>query len=534
MLVQKARSQKIHTTSFNKDNAPYLLLILDGWGIAPSWGGNAISQAKTPNFNYLCKHFPNTTLKASGQDVGLPDNSAGNSEAGHLNIGAGKVILQDETIIDKEIENGHFDQKKQLLDAFKHAQNFHSTMHFMGLLSDAGTHSHISHLFALIDMAAKLNFRKIKIHLFSDGRDSSPMSGIELVEKVERYATQKGVGEIASLMGRYYAMDRDNRWGRTSRAYNTLVKGEAEYASSVRQVFSKSYSKGITDEFIEPRIIVNKQQQASLIQDNDVVILFNFRPDRVKQLTMSFLAKEIPEFPDREKLNNIQFLSFTMYEQQYGDWPIEHIFKPDVNKSPLAKVLADNNLRQLHIAETEKYAHVTYFFNGGNDKPYANENWHLISSPKVKTYNLTPRMSAQAITTHLIQVINEEKYDVIVANFANPDMIGHTGNLQATIQGVTFVDHCLGVLAKKIVDKNGTLLVCADHGNAEQMVSPSTGQAYTEHTTNPVPFIVVQKDFDITKRKLIQGRLADVAPSLLYLANLNIPNDMAGSNVLIR
>ncbi|OQB05968.1 MAG: 2,3-bisphosphoglycerate-independent phosphoglycerate mutase [bacterium ADurb.Bin212] len=534
MLIQKVRSQKIHMSSFNKDHSPYVLLVLDGWGIAPSWGGNAISQAKTPNYNYLCKNFLYTTVKASGRDVGLPDDSAGNSEAGHLNLGAGKIILQDETIINKEIENGHFFQKKLLLEAFDHAQKNNSTVHFMGLLSDAGTHSHISHLFALIDMAKQLSFRRVKLHLFSDGRDSAPMSGIELLDKVERYISHAGIGEICSIMGRYYAMDRDNRWGRTSRAYNTLVKGEAEFASNARQVFSKSYARGITDEFIEPRIIVNAEQHASLVKDNDVVILFNFRPDRVKQITMSFLANEIAEFPDRKKLNNIKFLSFTMYEQHYGDWPIQHIFKPDTNKSPLSKILSENNLKQLHIAETEKYAHVTYFFNGGNDKPFPNENWNLVPSPKVKTYDVTPHMSAQTITTYLVKALDENKYDVIVANYANPDMVGHTGNLQSTIQAVTFVDHCLGVIAKKVVDKGGTLLVCADHGNAEQMISPTTGQAYTEHSTNPVPFIIASKHVDKVKNHLIPGRLSDIAPTLLYMANIGIPDEMAGSNILFR
>lgn len=534
MLIQKVREKNISMSTFNKENAPYVLLVLDGWGVAPSWGGNAISQSQTPNFNYLWQHFPSNTLSASGKDVGLPDGAAGNSEAGHLNIGAGKIVFQDETIIDKDIESGAFFNKPSLIEAFNCAREQNSYVHFIGLLSDAGTHSHINHLFALINLASQLKFNKVKIHLFSDGRDSNPMSGIEMLDKVERFIKEKGVGEIASVIGRYYAMDRDNRWGRTSRAYNTLVKGEAEYSASARQVFSHSYAKGITDEFIEPRLIVNNSQQASLICDNDVVILFNFRPDRVKQLTMAFLADTIAELPDRKRLNNIKFYTFTMYEQQYGDWPLCHIFLPDKIEMPLARVLSNNNIKQLHIAETEKYAHVTYFFNGGKDKPFSGENWKLIPSPKVKTYNLTPKMSAQHIATTIIRALNDKVYDVIIANFANPDMVGHTGNLQATIQAVTFTDHCLGVIAKKVIDQNGTLLVCADHGNAEQMVNPSTGQGFTEHTTNPVPFIIAQKGLDKNKNKLVAGRLSDIAPTLLSLANLNIPEDMSSSNILLR
>ncbi len=534
MLIQKIRANQIKSSGFDKDHAPYVLLIMDGWGVAPSWGGNAITQAQTPNFNFLWQKFPNTTLAASSKAVGMPEGAAGNSEAGHLNIGAGRLVRQDETIIDEEIKNGEFFKKPTLLETFAHAKENNSSIHLMGLLSDAGTHSHINHLFALLDFAALNDYKNIKIHLFSDGRDSSPMSGIEMLDKVERYLIEKKIGSVVSIMGRYYAMDRDNRWGRTSRAYNTFIKGEAEYASNARQVFAKSYAKGTTDEFIEPRLIVNEQQEATLIKDNDVVILFNFRPDRVRQITMSFVADTLTEFPDRKKLNNIKFLSFTMYEQDYGNWPIYHIFSPDKVQMPLARVLSDNNIRQLHIAETEKYAHVTYFFNGGSDKPYPGENWQIIPSPRVKTYNLTPHMSAQAITTHVIKVLNEDRYDVLIINLANPDMVGHTGNLTAAIQAVTFTDHCLGVIAKKVIEKHGTLLVCADHGNAEQMVNPATGQADTEHTTNPVPFIVAQYGLNKKEHKLIPGRLCDVAPTLLYLANLNIPEEMSGSNVLFR
>lgn len=535
MLIQKRRAEsfKDNDSKFDLEHAPYVLVVLDGWGIAPPWGGNAIALAETPVFNDLWQNYPASTLAASGREVGLPENSAGNSEAGHLNIGGGRIVLQDETIIDKQIATGDFFKKPALLETFKHSIDNNSTVHMLGLLSEAGTHSHIDHLFALLDCAKNNGVKKIKVHLFSDGRDSDPMSGIEMVDKVEQYLKKIGVGQIASIMGRYYAMDRDNRWGRTSRAYNALVQGQAEHAENTRQVFSSSYSHGITDEFIEPRLITNKEQEISLICDNDVILMWNFRPDRVKQLTMAFIADHIPEFPDRVKLKNTLFLSFTMYEQHYGHWPIYHIFSPDQVVTPLAKVFSDNGLSQLHVAETEKYAHVTYFFNGGKDKPYPKEEWRLVPSPKVKTYNLTPHMSAEAITNEVVAAINSKNYSLIIINFANADMVGHTGNLKATSQAVAFTDKCLGTVKDAVLNQNGTLFVCADHGNAEQMVNPTTGRADTEHTTNSVPFIIVRNDFKGKTRQLANGRLGDIAPTLLTLAGIDLPTEMSSSTNLI-
>lgn len=519
-------------SKFDAEHAPYVLVVLDGWGIAPAWGGNAIALAETPVFNDLCKNYPNSKLQASGYEVGLPADAAGNSEAGHLNIGGGRPVLQDATIIDKEIESGSFFKKAELTDAFKKALDNNSSIHLLGLLSEAGTHSHINHLFALLDAAKMNNVKNVNIHLFSDGRDSDPMSGIDMLSKVEEAIASKGIGRVCSIMGRYYAMDRDNRWGRTSRAYNALVKGQAEISENARKVFSESYARGITDEFIEPRLISNMQQEISTIKDNDVIISWNFRPDRIRQLTMSFLATAIPEFPDRQKLSGITFLSFTMYEQHYGDWAISHIFSPDKVETPLAKAFADLGLSQYHIAETEKYAHVTYFFNGGCQDTFQGESWQLVPSPKVKTYDLTPKMSAGDITTEVLKAINSNKYNLIVINIANPDMVGHTGNLKATSQAVTYTDYCLGVMKDCVLKNNGTLLVCADHGNAEQMINPSTGRADTEHTTNPVPFLIIREDFKNKNKHLSDGKLGDVAPTLLRLAGIPLPKGMSDINLL--
>lgn len=520
-------------SKFDAEHAPYVLLILDGWGLAPAWGGNAIALADTPIFNELWKSYPSSELQASSHFVGLPEGSPGNSEAGHLNIGAGRTVKQDETIINDQIANGEFFKKPALLDTFRHALEHNSTVHLLGMLSETGTHSHINHLFALLECAKQNNVQKVKIHLFSDGRDSDPQSGIDMLEKVESTISRLGIGQIASVMGRYYAMDRDNRWGRTSRAYNAMVKGQAETAESAHKVFSSSYAHGITDEFIEPRLICNKQQEISLIKDNDVIISWNFRPDRVRQLTMSFIAESIPEFSDRQKLNNIVFLSFTMYEQHYGDWPISHIFSPDQVQTPLAKVFSDNGLSQFHIAETEKYAHVTYFFNGGKGETLPKEDWKLTPSPKVKTYNLTPKMGAENITAEVVRAILNRKYSLIVINISNPDMVGHTGNLKAAAQAVSYTDYCLGQIKDATLKAHGTLFVCADHGNAEQMINPATGRADTEHTTNPVPFITIREDFKNRGIIADNGSLGDIAPTLLSIAGLPIPQEMSASKILI-
>ena len=510
---------------------PFVLMILDGWGIAPAWGGNAITLAKTPNFDFIWKTYPKTVLSASGESVGLPSKAPGNSEAGHLNIGAGRVVYQDISVIDKKIEQGQLKDSKALFDGISQVKKYNSNVHIIGLLSETGIHSHLKHLLPILENLKENGIKQAYIHFFSDGRDSDPMSGLEYLIKAENIIKKVGLGEISSITGRYYAMDRDNHWGRTARAYNAIVKCEAEKAVSARSIFAQSYTKGITDEFIEPRIINNKNQSCYPISDNDLIISFNFRSDRIKQLLSSFLEKDLPMFPDRKLLNNLKVLSFTIY--QTDEDKAEHIFSSERVKNPIAKIISENNLKQLHCAETEKFPHVTYFINGGETKPFKFENNVLIPSPQVRTYDLEPKMSAQKVAETLLKYINKNYFDFYIVNFANPDMVGHTGNLQSTMTAVSFVDLCLGKIAQSILKKNGTLIVCADHGNAEQMVNTHTGEPDTEHTTNPVPFIILNNDL---KGKIIlesNGSLSNIAPTIIQLMGLDKPSEMSSSSSLI-
>lgn len=519
-------SQK-NATSDNLINLPLILLILDGWGIAPSWGGNAITLAKTPNFDRLWRSCPSSTIRASDGAVGLPEDAPGNSEAGHLNIGAGRVVHQDFPMINREIESGKFYENSAMKQVLLHAQKNQSAVNLVGLLSKTGTHSHIDHLFALLNYFKKSNFNNVFIHLFSDGRDSDPMSGIEYISEVEEEIKKIGVGRVASVMGRYYGMDRDNRWGRTARAYNAMILGEAEKCEKAIDVFSQSYRRGITDEFIEPRVIVDKENQISTIKNDDSIIFFNFRADRIRQLVKALVGQNIKGFEDKKNLSDLFVATFATYEEM-GSENIARIFEPDKVRSPLAKIISENNLRQYHIAETEKYPHVTYFINGGRTKPFPGEDWEMVPSPKVRTYDLSPKMSAKGITDRLILKINRRSYHVYVVNFANADMVGHTGNLESVIQAVSFVDLCLGRICDAVIKNSATLMICADHGNAEQMVNPATSDADTEHTTNPVPFMIMK---NAEEKKLIlnpSGKLADIAPTMLGLIGAEKPIEMDG------
>lgn len=516
-----------------RNKKSYLVLILDGWGIAPSWGGNAISQAKTKTFDKIRQIFPSTTLLASGEAVGLPCNAPGNSEAGHLNIGAGKIVRQDISLIDRNIEDGDFFSNKTLIQAIEHARRYNSKIHLVGMLSTAGTHSHIRHLFALLKFFKQESFRNIFIHLFSDGRDSDPMSGIEMIDIVEKKIEEFGIGTIASVSGRFFSMDRDNRWGRIARTYNMLTKGEGDIFESPKAAFSFAYKYGQTDEFIEPRLIVNKKQEKVLISDNDAVILFNFRNDRVKELTKAFMAEKIDQFPDRNKVKNLFFASFSLYdEDEYS----KKVFSPEKILEPIGKIWSSEGLRQLRISESEKFPHVSYFFNGANEKPFLNEERIMIPSPKdVKTYDFKPRMSALSVTSSILNTLNKNRYDVIVANYANADMVGHTGNLEATIQAVECVDYCLGQVLSAVVEKGGIAFVMSDHGNAEQMVNPRTGDPDTEHTTNPVPFVIVSKNDEIKNIKLSGGGvLANIAPTILEVMGIQKPESMINQSLIIK
>jgi len=508
--------------AFGADNKKKIfgLIILDGWGLAPVWGGNAISIADVKNFNTIMKKCPNTILKASGPEVGLPADSPGNSEAGHLNIGAGHIVYQDQSIIDKFIADGSFYKNEVLIKAIKTAEKNHSKLHVMGLLSKTGTHSQISHVFAILKLCKEMNFYNVYLHLFTDGRDSEPMVGIETLDELEKQMSEIGVGHISTIIGRFYAMDRDNRWERVTEAYNLMTQGRGIKHTSAGEVFTKSYARGVTDEFIEPSVIVSKDNHAELISDNDSVIFFNYRADRARELTNAFLDPNMKgKMPGRKMLNNIFFASFVMH----GDTTLgNYVFEPQQVVGPLAEQLSRNRLRQYHTAETEKYAHVTYFLNGGRDKPFPGEDWLMIPSPRdIPTYDLKPEMSAQGVTDSLLKAINKNIYDAFVVNFANVDMVGHTGNLKAAVKAVEYVDHCLGIILDAVLKLGGTVFVFADHGNAEQMVNPRTGEPDTEHTTNPVPFVIVSADQQIMKIKLRNdGALANIVPTVMELMNI--------------
>jgi 2,3-bisphosphoglycerate-independent phosphoglycerate mutase len=505
--------------SIGKKKKPYVLIILDGWGVAPVWGGNAISLSEVNNFMSIQKNFPYTTLRASDGDVGLPAGSPGNSEAGHLNIGAGHIVYQDQPIIDREIENGNFFTNQVLLDAVKHAQTNKSNIHVFGLLSKTGTHSHINHLFALLELIKKSDYKNVYIHLFTDGRDSDSMSGIEMLSEVESAITRIGLGTVESIIGRFFAMDRDNRWDRVEKTYDLLTQGKGKPFASTGAIFTDSYAHGVTDEFVEPSTIQSKTQHFIPISDNDAVIFFNFRSDRAKELTRTFLDPNLPELPNRHKLNNLYFATFVMHD---GDKYAKHAFSPEKVVNPIAEIWSNNKLRQYHTAETEKYAHVTYFINGGREAPFPGEDRLMIPSPtECKTYDKMPEMNAAEVTATLLEAINKNIYDGLIVNYANTDMVGHTGNLKAAIKAVEYVDKCLGQVLKAVMNQKGVAFVFADHGNVEQMVNPKTGTPDTEHTCNPVPFIIVTDDSKLKAAKLRRdGNLAAIAPTVMDIMGL--------------
>lgn len=515
-----------------KPKKPSIIVVLDGWGIAPAWGGNAISSAKTVTFDKIWRECPSTTLLASGEAVGLPPNSPGNSEAGHLNIGAGRVVHQDISLIDKEIANGNFDKNPVLAEGLEHARKNNSNIHLIGLLSETGTHSHIRHLYALLEYYKKNNFKRVYIHLITDGRDSDPMNGIELASEVENEVKKIGVGRITSLVGRFFAMDRDNRYERLSGALNLFVSGEGTTFDNTRAAVSASYSRHLTDEFLSPSIIANQMHHFIPVSDNDSVTLFNFRPDRTKELTEAFLAPTMPGMPRRKVLKNLFFATFAMYEES----SLAHkIFKPESVSESIATVWSKEGYRQFHIAETEKYPHVTYFFNGGIEKALPGETRKMIPSPRnIKTYDQKPEMSAKGVCDCVISAIKGRSFDLIVVNFANTDMVGHSGNLKATIKAAEFVDICLKSILDVAIPAKLNAFILADHGNAEQMVNPRTGEPDTGHTTNPVPFVIVSSDPEIANLKLQgNGILGSIAPTILDIEGLEKPVSMLNQSLII-
>ena len=500
---------------------PVLLMILDGWGIAPADKTNAAAMAKTPNLDSYFSNYPHTTLEASGKAVGLPAGQIGNSEVGHLNIGAGRIIYQSLTRIDKAIEDGDLYKNEVLGRVMDETKQADKALHLLGLLSDGGVHSHIEHLLALICMAKVKGLNKVYVHAFLDGHDVGPKTALEYIHELEDGMAQIGVGKIATVSGRYYAMDRDKRWERVERAYKALVLGEGGKAASAAAGVEASYAAGVTDEFVEPFTVDGVDGK---ITAGDSVIFFNFRPDRAREITRALYDEDFPYFARPEGARPVNYVCMTQYDATITA-PVA--FPPEEIKDTLGEVLAQHGLHQLRIAETEKYAHVTFFFNGGVEAPNANEERILIPSPKVATYDLQPEMSAEEVTQALLAELDKDKFDAIILNFANPDMVGHTGVLSAAITAMEKVDDCAGRIVRKVLSLGGSVCITADHGNLEKMAE-SDGSPNTAHTTNPVPFILVSKE----QHKLHNGILADIAPTLLQLLNIEQPAAMTGKSLI--
>ena len=507
---------------------PTVLMILDGYGLNEKQEANAVYEAKTPVMDKLMAECPFVKGYASGLSVGLPDGQMGNSEVGHLNMGAGRIVYQELTRITKEIEDGDFFKNEALLNAMKNAKENNSAIHFMGLLSDGGVHSHNTHLYGLLEMAKREGLEKVYVHCFLDGRDTPPASGKSYIEELEAKMKEIGVGEIGVISGRYYAMDRDNRWDRVELAYNALTKGEGVKGTDAAAAVQASYDDGKTDEFVLPTVMEKEGRPVAVVSDKDSVVFFNFRPDRAREITRAFCDDAFQGF-EREKRLDTTFVCFTDYDDTIGN-KLVAFHKVQLHNT-FGEWLAANNMTQARIAETEKYAHVTFFFNGGVEEPNKGEDRILVKSPKVATYDLQPEMSAPAVCDKLVEAIKSDKYDVIIINFANPDMVGHTGVENAAIKAVEAVDECVGRAVEAIKEVNGQMFICADHGNAEQLLDYSTGEPFTAHTTNPVPFILVNADPKYTLRE--NGCLADIIPTLIELMGKEKPEEMTGTSLLV-
>ncbi len=503
---------------------PMMLMILDGFGNNDNEKANAIKLANTPNIDKLMKTWPTTTIYTSGLNVGLPEGQMGNSEVGHTNIGAGRVVYQDLTRITKSIEDGNFFSIKEFSEAIENCKKHQSKLHIMGLVSDGGVHSHIRHLVALLELAKRKDFEDVYVHCFLDGRDTPPASAENYLAKLEEKMKEKGVGKIASICGRFYAMDRDKRWQRVEKAYKALVKGEGEKANSAISAIESSYQQEIFDEFVLPTVIYNGEEPVATISNHDSVIFFNYRTDRAREITRSIVDKEFKEF-ETEKLD-LYYVCMTQYDETI---PNVHIaFKPEELKNTFGEYIANKGLNQLRIAETEKYAHVTFFFNGGEEKQYKGEDRILVPSPKVETYDLKPEMSAYEVTDKVLESIEKEQYDAIILNYANPDMVGHTGNLEAAVKAIEVIDECVQKVVDKVIEKNGLIMMTADHGNIEQMIDYKTGEPHTAHTTNPVPLVLIGGE----GIKLKTGKLADLAPTMLELMEFPKPEEMTGESLI--
>jgi 2,3-bisphosphoglycerate-independent phosphoglycerate mutase len=511
---------------------PIVLTVLDGWGYRAETKGNAIALARKPNYDRLLKDFPNTLIHTSGPFVGLPDGQMGNSEVGHLNIGAGRIVQMDITRVDQLIASGEFFRQPLLLEAMERGRT--RQLHLMGLVSDGGVHSQLQHLFALLRMARENKVASVFVHCFMDGRDTPPESGIDFLRQLEQKMREYGVGRIASVSGRYYAMDRDNRWERVEKAYRAMVHGDsdAKFTDPIAAMRA-SYEKGVTDEFVVPAVITTEASAGkaaaprALIRDDDAVIFFNFRADRARQITRALVEPGFKEFADPSRPNNLAFVGMTQYEKT---WPwLRYLLAPEKLEHILANVFAELQYKNLRVAETEKYAHVTYFFNGGVEKPFAGEERIVVPSQKVPTYDLKPEMSAAGVADAVIHAIEKGDFDAIIMNFANADMVGHSGKLEATVKAVETVDENLGRIFQVLRPRGGAWIITADHGNAETMIDPVTGGPHTYHTTNPVPFILVSDD----GRAQLQpgGSLRDIAPTMLGVLGLPEPREMTGRDL---
>lgn len=503
------------------------LIILDGFALREETHGNAVKQANTPNFDHYWHTYPHATLKAFGQAVGLPEGQMGNSEVGHLNIGAGRIVYQSLSRINLAIENRSFHENKAFLRAAEHVKRNDSALHIFGLLSDGGVHSHIDHIFALLEMAREQEVKKVYVHAFLDGRDVGPKTALEYIDSLQAKTIELGVGTLATVMGRYYAMDRDRRWERVDKAYRALRFGDGRKAKLVEAAIKASYDQQVVDEFVEPIIIVDgNEQPLGLVSNQDAVIFANFRPDRAIQLTDVFSNNRLDVFPTKyEPLNDLYFVTMTQYSEDFKN--VDVAYPPEMPKNTIGEVVSNYGFSQLRIAETEKYPHVTYFMNGGVEEKFPGEKRILINSPKVATYDLKPEMSAYEVTEALLKELNEQPPNLIILNFANPDMVGHSGKLEPTVKAVEVVDECLGRIVNKILELGGTAVITADHGNADQVLNDD-GSPMTAHTTNPVPVIVTKEG--ITLRE--DGILGDLAPTLLQLLNIQKPGEMTGQSLI--